>query len=61
MSKGSKNNRIKDWDKYWDNHDSVFEFVSCFECGQVYKRKDKNKYLKLDAAGELVCKKCNFN
>ena len=61
QGKGSKNNRIKDWDKYWNNHDSIFEFIRCDECGQVYKKKDKNKYMRLENR-DWVCKgECNYN
>lgn len=65
MSKGYKNNRIKDWVKYWEEHDSIFkkesEFVDCEECGQSYKKSEHLKYMKYEH-GCWVCKgSCNYN
>lgn len=67
QGKGSKNNRVKNWFKYWDEHDYIFKknemitcFMTCEECGQCYKESDKNKYMKFEHGG-WTCKQCNYN
>ena len=52
--------------KYLDGYDQINwddEFISCWECGQVYKKIDKDKYMRENESGDWVCggKECNYN
>lgn len=47
--------------KHWGDINWDEKLILCVDCGQSYKRVDRDKYMKQDKVGDWVCKKCNYN
>lgn len=61
MAKIINTNQKVDYKMYSENFDVIaWEYVTCSECGQVYKNKDKEKKM-IWTGTDWVCKRCNFN
>lgn len=68
MSKGSKNNRIKDWVKYREEHDSIFkkkdEFIICYCCGAKINKNNLEKHPEfyiLECQDKVCHINCDYN
>ena len=60
--KGDKNNRIKNWHKYWNNFDNIdfsIKNTYCAGCKRLWE-KDEPQFEDFDSK-LLFCKKCAKN